>query len=58
MDGPLLEICEDQRVTFVRVVDNDEEPTATLDVGNAVLSDDEMLSESERSSSEEEEFIG
>lgn len=56
VDGPLLEICEDQRVTFVRVVDNDEEPTATLDIGNAVLSDDEMLSESEHSSSEEEEF--
>lgn len=67
MDEPLLEVCEDDTLTFVRVVDDDDEPTAAADTGDddEASSDDDLLSESERSfsgedesSSEEEEFDG
>jgi hypothetical protein len=63
-DEPLLEICEDDALTFVRIVDDGDGPTAAAD---EVSSDEEEdLSESESSvsggdqpsSSEEEEFEG
>ncbi|KAL3822266.1 hypothetical protein ACHAXA_005899 [Cyclostephanos tholiformis] len=62
-DMPLLQICENENVTYVRVVENDEESTttlATLDVEHvdADSFDNDMLSESDRSLSEEEEFDG
>jgi len=66
MDEPLLGICDDNALTFVRVVDDDDEPTpAAEDDGDEDSSSEGMLSESERSfsdidqsSSSEEEFDG
>jgi hypothetical protein len=68
-DKPLLHICEDPNVTFVREVDDvDAESTVLVDSaddndvdGDHYLSDDadDMLPDSQRSSSsEEEEFDG
>ncbi len=61
-DEALLGICEDNALTFVRIVDDDEESTASVDSGvseGEVSSDDYDLSESGSSvSSEEEEFEG
>ena len=66
-DRPLIHICEDPNVTFVREVDDvDEEPTVPVDSadddvdGDYYLSDDadDMPPDSQRSSSEEEEFDG
>ncbi|KAL7523346.1 hypothetical protein ACHAXR_000785, partial [Thalassiosira sp. AJA248-18] len=60
MDEPLLGLCGEEDLTFVRVVDDDEERMEGDDP--EFLSDDSMLSESERSfsgndeSSSEEEF--
>ena len=66
MDRPLIGICEDESLTFVRVVDDEEESTAVDVPGDA--SEDDMLSESEsegsfsgeedESSDEEVEFEG
>jgi SNF2 family DNA or RNA helicase len=57
-DMPLLQIYEDQNVTFVRVVEHEEESSVTQNVDNIDedLHDDNMESKSERSFSEEEEF--
>ena len=69
MDEPLLDICDDDTLTFVRVVDDEEPTSAKVDEEDANEdgdSSDDMLSESEcslfgkdESSSEEEaEFDG
>ena len=57
-DRPLLQIYEDQNVTFVRVVEHEEESSVTQNVDNIDedLHNDNMESKSERSFSEEEEF--
>jgi hypothetical protein len=69
-DEPLLEICEDDALTFVHIVDNDEEPSTAEDGGRSdgeVSSDDDDDGLSEPASSvsgddqpysEEEEFDG
>ena len=66
-DEPLLEICEDDALTFVRIVDDGEGGNTGETTKDAEVSSDEEddLSESEsfisgddQPSSEEEEFEG
>jgi SNF2 family DNA or RNA helicase len=59
-DMPLRQICKNEAVTFVRVVENDEDSTTTLDIDHvdADSFNNDMLSVFENSLSEEEEFNG